>query len=794
MPGVRLSTLVRRLRAGSSAGDGCTDAELLTRFVRSHDEAAFELLVWRHGAMVLAACRRVVRHEADAEDAFQAVFLVLARKARGVSRGTALPAWLHRVAVRISVRLAGSRRPVAPLETEPPAKSEADPAVRGETLGVLDQEIDRLPERFRRAVVLCYLEGLSAAEAAQRLGCPTGTVESRLAAARKKLRAALTRRGVTLPVGVLAVVGSQGALAPEAVARVTRAAAAFSLGDAAGLAAESPIKLAKGELAMWQTRMWAGVLLGASLLALGTGIGWANWPATQRPDPEAAAAELPTAPAPQAKGTAPGSGDAWPLNKRVAGVPGFLVGVAPDGRTLILNQGKDVYGLNLPRLEHSLTFHVQSQNQIWDAAVSPDGKYVATAEGVQGVKLRDAATGEVLEALWPSGKAPAQQVAFTPDGSRLVAVGTRSDDPQRLVGKGGGGFRDPDRVRDAKVTTQAQVSVWDVATRKELGHPVETTTVPQSLGVSARLPTYKLDKDGRFVLKTETLYDEPKPDPKGSPNFGGRLGQESGERIGFRLTVIDAVTGKAAGPVEVKEANLYPFPSSPLSPDGKTLLALNSANRNELRLLDASTGKERTRLSSLLRPVKVAAFSPDARFVAAASGRDPNARDELAAPSEVVIWDASSGKELARLTDKESIRNYTALRFSPDGSFLVAQEEAEGGLTIWGHPPKPEPEATKPPEPKKEPAPKPPAPAGVPDRFQALFQSLSAADVTDPRRVEAVFLAALGRLPTDVESRTLAAQFARQTDKSAALCDLLNTLVDTDEFKAHAEALRKLSK
>ena len=169
---------------------------------------------------------------------------------------------------------------------------------------------------------------------------------------------------------------------------------------------------------------------------------------------------------------------------------------------------------------------------------------------------------------------------------------------------------------------------------------------------------------------------------------------------------------------------------------------------------------------------------------------DNGHNDQLAAPSEVVIWDVASGKELARLTDKESIRNYTALRFSPDGKFVVAQE-AEGACTFWGQPPKPAPALPTAHTPAKEPT---PPTAGLPDRFQALFQSLSADGVTDARRIEGVFLAALGRLPTDVEARTLAAQFARQSDKTAALRDLLNTLVGTDEFKAHAAALGKLSK
>src|SRR5262249_42088906 len=134
---MRLSTLVRRLRRDAAPGDGCSDADLLARFVRSGDDAAFELLVWRHGAMVLSACRRILSRAGDAEVAFQAVFLVLARRARGVWRGSALPAWLPRVGVRVAVRVARSRRVTAPLEAEPPAEPQPDLAVSSETLGIL---------------------------------------------------------------------------------------------------------------------------------------------------------------------------------------------------------------------------------------------------------------------------------------------------------------------------------------------------------------------------------------------------------------------------------------------------------------------------------------------------------------------------------------------------------------------------------------------------------------------------------------------------------------------------------
>jgi RND family efflux transporter MFP subunit len=261
-----------------AAGAGQADTELLQRFVRQRDHAAFELLVWRHGPMVLGACRRLLCNPHDAEDAFQATWLVLVRKAGSISRGASLGAWLHRVACRVALRLRAARARRASRQ-RPAAEQLAAPTFSPEgreVMHILDEEVNRLPARQRKAFVLCCLEGKTGQEAAQQMGCPAGTVSSRLTRAREILRCRLARRGLAPAGAGLALLAGDVAAAPLSapeVACALQAAVLFSAGEAEGALSCRAVSLADGVLrTMFLTKLQMSVLalLVAGALAAGS--------------------------------------------------------------------------------------------------------------------------------------------------------------------------------------------------------------------------------------------------------------------------------------------------------------------------------------------------------------------------------------------------------------------------------------------------------------------------------------------------------------------------------------------
>jgi RNA polymerase sigma factor (sigma-70 family) len=264
------------------AGHELTDTELLERYAGGHDNDAFANLVRRYGRLVRSVCWRVLHHEQDTDDAFQAVFLILATRAASIHKTTALASWLYGVAFRTAMNAKRARlrqsREKKPAEggTSLPPVSEA--SLR-EIQRLLDEEVNRLPDKYRAPFVLCCLGSTSKAEAARKLGCKEGTVSSRLAHARRELQKRLTRRGVALTAALCGIELSRAAaeaVPPALVSGTIKAALSFAATKttAADLVSARVAALAKGAVPnMWTTKLKIATAL---LLAVSFVIG-ASW-------------------------------------------------------------------------------------------------------------------------------------------------------------------------------------------------------------------------------------------------------------------------------------------------------------------------------------------------------------------------------------------------------------------------------------------------------------------------------------------------------------------------------------
>jgi RNA polymerase sigma factor (sigma-70 family) len=275
-----LRTVLHKVRPQlRPAPTGVGDAELLARFLNQHDEAAFELLVWRHGPLVLGVCRRVLGNAHDAEDAFQATFFILARKAGSIGRGHSVASWLYKVAYRVALRARARRakldRCVRPLGEQAVPAADGEPAalLAGKDLRpLLDAAISRLPEKYRDPVVLCYFEGKTNEEAARQLGCPKGTILSRLARARERLRRSLGRHGLGLAALPFAMLLADHARAlvevsPVLVNAAVQLAILLPIARAAAGLSSGAVELAEEVL---RDMARARLLLAAGVLGLAT--------------------------------------------------------------------------------------------------------------------------------------------------------------------------------------------------------------------------------------------------------------------------------------------------------------------------------------------------------------------------------------------------------------------------------------------------------------------------------------------------------------------------------------------
>ncbi len=420
-----LPTDVRNLLGVEPRHD--SDQQLLERYVRHCDEDAFAGLVRRHGNTVWGVCRRVLHQTQDVEDAFQATFLILARKADSIRKGEAVGSWLYGVAYRTALKArrssirreqgaAGNALRGVPIEArmEPSASSEA--ACR-ELQRILDEEVQHLPAKFRAPFVLCCLEGLSRAEAAQELGWKEGTVSGRLAQARQLLEKRLLRRGIALSAVLTAaalVQNSASAAAPAALLQSTPQAVLPGSGGALSPAALALAETLLRSMAHGSVAMSFVLLLGLVLTISGVSLTAVQWGQGARKElaVQATTVDLATRP--------PGPGRGPAFDPQVA-----TLAFSPDGKHLV------TAGARLNQPGHLRICDVETARElvaltgipgISSVAFSPDGQTLVSGEFSGQIKLRDPVTG-MGRAGWQAHPTGVRSVVFAPDGRSLASSG-----------------------------------------------------------------------------------------------------------------------------------------------------------------------------------------------------------------------------------------------------------------------------------------------------------------------------------------------------------------------------------
>jgi RNA polymerase sigma factor (sigma-70 family) len=358
---------------GAGTVAGLSDAGLLERYVSERDDLAFQAVVQRHGPMVMAVCRGLLDDPNDADDAFQASFLLLARKAKSIWIGGSIGGWLHRVAWRIALQVksdAARRRRQERRAAELAGVRATSAPAWDDVATVLHQEIDRLPDRYRRPVVLCYLEDMTYQQAAHQLRWSEATTRGRLARARDLLRARLTRRGVTLVGTGLSIAGtaSPSRAVPDALLQCSaRAARQIVLGESAAAVSTTTIVLMKQAARSMMIARFnaiaAAALLVATLTGLATGLARTGIGADD-PKPEGSRRVMKgaTAPAVIATPTRPIRGETMSVRGRV---------LAPDGKPAA---GADLFVVvNLPR---PLTWTVETSRVLGPARTDAAGRFL----------------------------------------------------------------------------------------------------------------------------------------------------------------------------------------------------------------------------------------------------------------------------------------------------------------------------------------------------------------------------------------------------------------------------------
>jgi RNA polymerase sigma factor (sigma-70 family) len=593
------------------------DYQLLERFITHREEAAFTALMVRHGPMVHGLCQRLLQHEQDAEDTFQATFLILARKARTIRKHASLASWLYGVAYRLSLkaRVSAARRRArerkANVIVNPDHSAEA---ARREMQSVVDEELNRLPAKWRTPLILCYLEGKTQEEAAEVLGWPVGSMSWRLSRAKARLRDRLTRRGMALAAGTFAVGIAEPvpALAAPLLIRTLKGALLFADGKSAPLALVSAQATALAEMmlraAANKVKICA-VFLGL-LIAVGISAGVLARSRLMSQPQSALNADISRVPnhRPQrrAKDTAART---WRQRAtfRVSKGSVRALALSPDGKRLAsLGMGDAQRNLAQGHIEEELK---ELCPKIWEAttgkpqraltdervvdqisglAFSPDGKTLATAEA--GFALWDAASGN-LRATYTEPVSVAR-VVFSPN-SKLLAF-ARADGP---------------------------VGICNLATKK-------TTRLPP---VDFPVSDLAVTVDGKtLVVACFNGMVRSWKLPAGELRAKRQLGRSQAERILSRdgrllavpvaglddpsVQIWDVPRGRLIATLDPEEDQGW-ISAVAFSGDGKTCATGNSDGI--LTLWELPGGKSRVRIPALNNRVAALAFSQDGQTLAA---------------------------------------------------------------------------------------------------------------------------------------------------------------------------------
>ncbi|HEY7312303.1 MAG TPA: sigma-70 family RNA polymerase sigma factor, partial [Gemmataceae bacterium] len=734
MSTARSATLLRHLHQWAAGRDEepQSDRELLRSFTATHDEAAFTVLVGRHGPMVLSVCRRVLARPQDVEDAFQAAFLVLIRKADSSHWRDSVGGWLHRVALRIALHLradaahhaAEARRGEEGVVVDPLEQMTAR-----ELLAAFDEELARLPDRYREPLVLCHLAGQTQEETARRLGVSLSTVRRRLEHGRKLLHGRLTRRGLALPAAL--GISAAAAVIPAPLRGAAMQAIHGNVSARAAVLAEGILKTA----ILTPMKLTAAVLLTLGVLA-GAGLAASHFLARKPAEDQPLASAPPDKPKSEKAERVDLYGDPLPPGalRRMGTVRfrhrGFLGSVAfsPDGKTLAAGGYSGVILLYDAATGRKLREMSAIANQFPALAFAPDGKTLASA-GSKTLQIWDAGTGKELRRFDAEVDDSYSHhfiipLVYSPDGKTLASVAPDhsvriwdaktgkelvklqghqylihclafAPDGKTLFSAGGDGTR------------AGSVRVWQTATGKEL----RKFSLHQK-GASGQPDPLCFSPDGkRFVF---AAYEH-LPPKKGVKFFTPVC----------VVTFLDLDTGEVRRKLEPREGR---FKSAAYSPDGKLLATMHgvrtitgnhqSEHNNRIQVREAATGKPLFDFPAYAEqntqwPCGLA-FSPDGKRLAAAAtasslhvwdtirGRELLEKPEThhdgvrcvayapdgqtlasaGADRDIVLWDTATGREKMRLRGHEG--EIVSLAFSPDGKLLAsAAHFSDQSVRLW---------------------------------------------------------------------------------------------------------------